>query len=134
EEIYGPASTIYGSDALGGVIHMQTRKPLLNTNKFEDRYVAGSASARYSSAFDEYTVHGSVNIGGDKLASLTAIGFSRFGDLRAGNIRNPFYGDFGKRRQYVDRINGVDSIVDAQNVNLQRHSGYRQYDVLQKFL
>ena len=29
EILYGPSSTIYGSDALGGVIHMYTKKPKL---------------------------------------------------------------------------------------------------------
>lgn len=134
EILYGPSSTIYGSDALGGVIHMQTRKPELNPDKFTDRYISGSASARYSSAFNEYTVNGRVNIGGHRFASLTAIGYSSFGDLRSGNIRNPFYGDFGKRTQYIKRINGQDSIINNPDVNLQEQSAYRQYDFMQKFL
>lgn len=134
EILYGPSSTIYGSDALGGVIHMQTRKPELNTDPSTDRQVSGGASARYSSAFNEYTVNGRVNIGGQRFASLTAIGYSDFGDLRSGNIRNPFYGDFGKRDEYVTRINGRDSIVDNPDANLQKQSGYRQYDFMQKFL
>ena len=32
EVLYGPASTLYGSDALGGVIHLRTKQPLLSTN------------------------------------------------------------------------------------------------------
>src|SRR5688500_8231790 len=48
EIIYGPASTIYGSDALGGVIHFQTRKPVLNAFKT-------NLSTRFSSANNELT-------------------------------------------------------------------------------
>src|SRR5690606_37877471 len=108
----------------------QTRKPILNTDKFVDRYIGGGASARYSSAFNEYTVNANVNIGGDRIASLTSIGYSDFGDLRSGNIRNPFYGDFGKRTEYISRINGIDSIQKNSDFNLQKNSGYRQYDIL----
>jgi hemoglobin/transferrin/lactoferrin receptor protein len=32
EVLYGPASTLYGSDALGGVVHMRTKMPRLSTN------------------------------------------------------------------------------------------------------
>jgi hemoglobin/transferrin/lactoferrin receptor protein len=30
EVLYGPASTLYGSDALGGVVHMRTKQPKLS--------------------------------------------------------------------------------------------------------
>ena len=32
EVLYGPGSTLYGSDALGGVVHMRTRNPQLSQN------------------------------------------------------------------------------------------------------
>ena len=37
EILYGPSSTIYGSDALGGVIHMYTKKPLLAEESLKSR-------------------------------------------------------------------------------------------------
>ncbi|NJN34367.1 MAG: TonB-dependent receptor plug domain-containing protein [Saprospiraceae bacterium] len=33
EVLFGTASTVYGSDALGGVVHFFTKKPLLNAQK-----------------------------------------------------------------------------------------------------
>ncbi|NII26446.1 TonB-dependent receptor [Pseudoflavitalea sp. X16] len=129
EILYGPSSTIYGSDALGGVIHFQTRQPRLSREGFRAQT---NASTRYSSAFAEFSGHVDVNLGWKKFASLTSVSYSSFGDLRQGADRNPFYGDFGKRTAYIARINGMDSIVANKNVNIQKFSNYKQYDFLQK--
>ncbi|HVI43733.1 MAG TPA: TonB-dependent receptor [Chitinophaga sp.] len=132
EILYGPASTIYGSDALGGVIHFRTRKPLLTTDN--RLLVKTSLSGSHSSAYQEYTGHADINIGGKKVASLTSFSYSSFGNLRQGDQRNPFYGDVGKRPKYIDRINGRDSVVTNPDANVQRASDYKQFDLLQKFL
>jgi hemoglobin/transferrin/lactoferrin receptor protein len=51
EVLYGPSSTMYGSDALGGVISMFTKNPVLSTqNKTQ---ITGNAIARYASAIEE---------------------------------------------------------------------------------
>jgi hemoglobin/transferrin/lactoferrin receptor protein len=132
EILYGPASTIYGSDALGGVVHFRTRKPIFSeTNKL---YVKTNISGRYSSAYSEYTGHADINLGCKNFASLTSISYSDFGDLRQGSNRNPFYGDFGKRREYIETVNGLDSIIANKDENIQKFSNYRQVDILQKFL
>ncbi|AOM80038.1 TonB-dependent receptor plug domain-containing protein [Pedobacter steynii] len=130
EILYGPASTIYGSDALGGVVHFQTRKPQLSSSG--KLSVKSNVSTRYSSAFQEYTGHIDVNMGWKKWATLTSISYSSFGDLRQGNNRNPFYPELGKRKEYIERINGVDSIVANKDANVQKFSSYRQIDLLQK--
>jgi hemoglobin/transferrin/lactoferrin receptor protein len=132
EILYGPASTIYGSDALGGVVHFRTRKPLLSmTNKL---YVKTNISGRYSSAYQEYTGHADINLGWKRFASLTSISYSNFGNLRQGSNRNLFYGDFGKRKEYIETINWQDSIVTNKDENIQKFSSYKQIDILQKFL
>ena len=33
EIMHGPASTLYGSDALGGVVNLRTKSPTLSANK-----------------------------------------------------------------------------------------------------
>jgi len=145
EILYGPASTLYGSDALGGAILFHTRQPQLasrlvapspdgegvDVTKTE---FSGNALARYSSAWSEGTGHVDFNIGGRRLASLTSITASRFGDLRQGANRSPAFPEFGRRPEYIQRINGVDSTVRNADDNRQVESGYRQLDVLQKFL
>lgn len=134
EVLNGPSSTVYGSDALGGVIHMKTIDPQLNTDGRKDVFISGRIAARANTAAQERSISGRLNIGGSKWAGLTSVSASDFGDLRSGNIRNPFYGDFGKREAYVQRISGVDSILKNPDVNLQKFSGYHQLDLMQKIL
>ena len=70
----------------------------------------------------------------NKFAGFSSISFSDFGDLRQGSRRDPLYPDFGKRFFYVERINNIDVELQNSNPNIQRQSGYQQYDFLQKFL
>jgi hemoglobin/transferrin/lactoferrin receptor protein len=134
EVVFGPSSTIYGSDALGGVVHLFTRKPQLSSDGVKTNFQV-NAMSRYASVNNESTSHVDFNIGHNKLASMTSITFSRFGDLKGGRTQNPFYnGSYGERPYYVSRINGQDSLVTNSEPHIQNPSGYSQYDVLQKFL
>jgi hemoglobin/transferrin/lactoferrin receptor protein len=138
EVLFGPSSVIYGSDALGGVMHFFTKKPLL-AEKGKGSIVNANAFTRYATAAGEKTGHVNFNIGTERLSFLTGITFSEFGDLRQGKIRPPFYGDWGKRNFYVNRAVGADGIErDSMfvnpDVNMQVGSEYKQYDLLQKVL
>ena len=132
EVLFGPGSVIYGSDALGGVMHFYSRDPRLSTN--EKASVHGNLFGRFSSANLERTGHYDMNIGLKKWGFLTSLSITGFDDLRAGSNYHPDYPDFGKRFQYVDRIDGQDSVVENENLNLQVPSGYTQYDFMQKVL
>ena len=132
EVMYGPASTIYGSDALGGIIHFRTKSPKLSGDK--KFLTTGSGFVRYSSANDEKTIHADASIGGKKLGWLQSYNFSNFGDMKMGNNYPDKYPDFGKRKEYITNINGIDSIVKNANDRIQRYSGYKQWDITQKFL
>ena len=132
EVMYGPASTIYGSDALGGVIHFRTKQPKLATDV--NLLTSGSAFVRYSSANEEKTVHSDVSIGGKKWAWLQSYNYSDFGDMKMGNNYPDKYPNFGRRSQYITRINGIDSIVKNENDRVQKFSGYKQWDITQKIL
>lgn len=132
EVLFGPASTMYGSDALGGVIIFNTLQPKLSA---ADEMEAGTnLMTRYSSANHEATGHLDLNLGFRKIASLTSVTYSSFDDLRQGSSRNPFYGSFGLRNEYVTRVGGADSIVKNPDPNIQKQSGYTQVDVLEKIL
>ncbi len=134
EILFGPSSTIYGSDALGGVIHMYTKKPQLSLDGTTSN-IKANALVRYGSVDNEMTGHVDFNIGTKKLASLTSFTISKFDDLKGGENQNPFYtGAYGERPYYVDRINDKDSIVKNDNRYVQVQSGYTQYDLMQKFL
>ncbi|HYK56260.1 MAG TPA: TonB-dependent receptor, partial [Flavisolibacter sp.] len=132
EVLYGPASTIYGSDALGGVVHMRTKAPKLSLT--DKTLYTGSAFARYSSANNEKTGHVDLSIGGKKFAWLQSYNYSDFDDLKMGNNYPDKYPDFGRRSQYITTINGVDSIVKNSDDRVQRCSGYSQWDITQKLL
>jgi hemoglobin/transferrin/lactoferrin receptor protein len=132
EVMFGPASTLYGSDAIGGVVVFESRRPKLSEN---GSFTAGAnAMVRYSTANQEKTGHADINLGWKKWASLTSFTYSDFDDLVQGNNRSAAYPDFGKRPQYVVRANGRDSVVNNSNINKQVYSGYNQVDVLQKLL
>lgn len=132
EILFGPSSTIYGSDALGGVIHFYTKKPLFANDQKLNLKV--NAFTRYGSVDDEMTGHLDFNIGGKKFASLTSFTYSNFDDLKGGENQNPFYNRaYGERPYYAERINDKDSLVKNDDRYLQVQSGYTQYDLLQKF-
>jgi len=134
EILYGPASTIYGSDALGGVVHMYTRSPLFASGTKKSN-ICLNVSNRYSSVNNEFTSHIDVNAGFARIASLTSITVSSFGDLISGKNPNPFYNNnFGTRDYYVETFNGKDSIIKNESPSKQVPSAYRQIDFLQKFL
>jgi len=132
EVIYGPGSLVYGSDALGGVIHFRSKNPILDVSG--NQSISGEGYIRYSTVNDEKTGHAHINIGSKKFASLTSFTTSDFGDLKTGSVRSDSYPDFGKRPNYIAKINGRDSIIENANENLQVGTAYTQYDLVQKFL
>ncbi len=132
EVIYGPASTMYGSDGLGGVLHFRTKSPILSTS--DKLKVTGSALVRYSSANEEKTVHADASLGGKKFGWLQSYTYSDFGDMKMGDNYKSKYPNFGRRSQYIKRINGIDSVVTNDDDRIQRYSGYKQWDITQKLL
>ncbi|MGV3541477.1 MAG: TonB-dependent receptor [Rufibacter sp.] len=132
EVVFGPGSVVYGSDALGGVMHFYTKNPTLADSS--GTRILGNVFTRYATANQEKTAHADVSIGGHRWGSFTSLTFSDFDDLRQGANRNPFYGTWGLRPFYAERQNGQDVMVPNENINVQSQSGYKQYDVLQKVL
>ncbi len=127
EVIFGPGSIIYGSDALGGVMDFHTKKIKLSGEK--PSVYSANALARYSTANNEMTGHFDFGFAQKKWGSLTSVSFSKFDDLKMGSIGNEDY----RRFEYVDQINGRDSIIKNDNPDIQKFSGYSQLNILQKF-
>ena len=111
EVLYGPASTLYGSDALGGVIHLRTKSPLLSTN--DKLKTAGVLFGRYSSANNEKTTHFDMSLGGKKFAWIQSYTYSYFGDMKMGNNYHEDYPGFGSRDSFININGGVD-ICDSE--------------------
>jgi hemoglobin/transferrin/lactoferrin receptor protein len=132
EVMFGPASTQFGSDALGGVIHLRTKAPKLSDNNH--LFVTGSAFTRYSSANNEKTGHFDISIGGKKLAWLQAYTYSDFGDMKMGDHYTDKYPSFGRRDSMIVYEGGVDKVIANSDNRLQKFSGYKQWDITQKLL
>lgn len=132
--IFGPNALIYGSDALGGVVHFKSRLPKLNFNKNRKFNSETNYYARYSSANNERSGHLDFNIGTEKFASLTSLTYSNFGDLRMGANRTTEFPDFGKRLRFVETVSGEDFERINEDFNVQVGTAYAQFDALQKFL
>lgn len=131
EVVFGPSSVIYGSDALGGVIHYYTKTPKLS----DKNTVKGNHFLRYSSVNNEITNTISAELQFKKWASFTSISHSNFGDLKMGKNRSHGFDDWGKVYFYSDNLNGnySENPIANNNVNLQRNTGFSQTDFLQKF-
>lgn len=132
EVIFGPASTVYGSDALGGAILFHTKNPILSDNN--KLYFRGNAFTRYSSVNNEKTAHLDLNLGNQRLAVLVSGNYSDFSDLRMGTKTQALDTLWGLRKFYVERFNNKDSLVKNEDVYLQKFSAYKQYDALGKVL
>ena len=127
EVIFGPGSLIYGSDAIGGVMDFHTLEARFAKEK--KVLVTGSALARYSTANKENTFHADMNLGLKKWSFLSSFSYSKFDDLKMGKNGGQ---DSYLRPEYIERINGVDSIVKNPDPRVQRFSGYNQVNFLQK--
>ncbi|THU30214.1 TonB-dependent receptor [Niastella caeni] len=135
EVMYGPSSTQYGSDALGGTIHMIS-KPARLANNGERFTPSGNSFFRYSSANAEKSAHADINLGYEKFGFLSAVTYSDFGDMKMGNAYRDKYAGFGSTPAYVTQLNNsfVDSVVPNSDSRIQKFSGYRQWDIMNKLL
>jgi len=130
EVIFGPSSVIYGSDALGGVIHFYTRKPQIS----ERPNVNVEFMARYSTVNNENTFNAAVELQLKKLASFTSITRSQFGDLKMGGYRRHGFDDWGLQFEYSDNTDtyyNPDPVLN-DDASKQRNVGYTQTDFMQK--
>jgi hemoglobin/transferrin/lactoferrin receptor protein len=130
EVIFGPTSIMYGSDALGGVVHYYTRDPQLGEDSLA-RFIV-NASLQYSSAQKGKTGHLDFSAGKKRWASLSSITYKDLGDIRIGSRRNPTLGDWGQVMHSVDQVNGIDSTIANANPLVQLNTAYSQLDLLQK--
>lgn len=147
EIIFGPSSTIYGSDALGGVMHFYTKNAQFSTT--DKLNLKANAMARYASVNNEMTGHLDFNLGFKKFASMTNITYSNFGDLTSGSVKLAGYTNKWDRNYYVVKrgedipkdeqvaggqtVAGRDTMVKNPNNNKLVGSGYKQIDIMQRF-
>lgn len=132
EVIYGPSSTIYGSDALGGVVNMFTKNPVLS--KTDKTVVSGNALTRFATATEEAKGHVDFTIASRKWASLTSVTYGVYGNMTQGANRQSAYPNFGLKPFYVERVGNTDSAFVNPDPNKQIASDYKQLDIAQKII
>jgi hemoglobin/transferrin/lactoferrin receptor protein len=126
EIIFGPGTNIYGSDALGGVIDFHLISPEFSNSK--KWLTKGSASARFATTNFERTLHADLNSANDKWAFAASFSFSSFDDLKMGTKGNEYL----QRNEYVNRVDGKDSVFKNEDPDLQKFSGYNQMNFTTK--
>lgn len=127
EIVLGPGSVTYGSDALGGVMSFNTLSPKLSlgdTPRIESNTLTRVASANW-----EKTGHFDLNLGYDKLGSVTSLTYSDYGNMRMGSDGPDDY----QRPEYVRQGNGQDLVLTNKRPNIQKPTGYSQLNLMQKF-
>jgi hemoglobin/transferrin/lactoferrin receptor protein len=128
EVLFGSSSVIYGSDALGGVMHFYSKNPTYDT-PFQ-----ANVMTRYASVNNEATGHLDFTIGLKNISFLTSVSYSKFGDLRSGANSNFVNGYRWELPAYTEVRNGVDVAVPNDDPLLQRNTGYSQLDLTQKIM
>ncbi|GAB4329458.1 MAG: TonB-dependent receptor [Bacteroidales bacterium] len=126
EVIFGPGSMMYGSDAIGGVMHFLTLSPGFSN---KNTSVAGAkAIFRYSTANNEITAHIDASVARKKWALLTSFTRNHFGDLRMGSYGPDDY----LRPWYVSRGDSSDIVRDNDDPEVQVPSGFDMTHFMQK--
>jgi hemoglobin/transferrin/lactoferrin receptor protein len=120
EAMLGPTGVQYGSDSLGGTIHVQSQAPeFAGTKQWEQHGQFGFAAA---SADLSGIASGRYSIASQKLFALVGASGRKHNDLRAGgglDSRNVFHRFFGMSQESVRDLLGV----------RQQDSGFRQYGI-----
>lgn len=130
--IYGP-SAIYGSDALGGVIHVKTKDAVIGEVNNKSNFF-GNGYIKSTTATNELTSHLDFNLGMNKLASLSSITLKNFGDIKKGQTGNQGMGDVSYIADTLHRNDTIyDIILNNQRKYIQKQTGYTQLALLQKF-
>ena len=128
--VMGPSSVMYGSDALGGVVHFLTRRPALSAGGFD---VSGKVLGQGSSVNGGWAGHANLMLRAPNWGAVTNVSRREFGDLRMGSRR--LHGDstWGKVPFLVERINERDTLMINPNPERQVPSGFSQLDLQQRF-
>ena len=84
EVLYGAASTLFGSEAIGGTINLQTKSALKHASGF---YLTPSASLRLATGENSYAYRFSSHMGhADEWGLIVGITDKSYGDLRAAKV------------------------------------------------
>lgn len=119
EVFRGGGSVQYGSDAIGGTIHMISQDPLFSDNGFK---VSGELYGKYWSDDMEKTGRAQLNIGAKNVAFVGGVTYKNLGNIHAGGdlgILDPTaYSEYSMDFKGIYRIGTKHQLIAAhQNLN-----------------
>lgn len=127
EVLFGPASLMHGSDAIGGVMGFYTLVPQFGSEDHKKR-LSIHAVSRYGTANHEKTGHIDMGLGGKRWAWVGSLSGNSFGDLYMGK-----YGPNEYLHPYtLGQENGADTVLSPANPLRQEGTGFNQWHLLQK--
>lgn len=91
----GPVGTLYGSDAMGGVVHLHTRRPAF------DRALQVGGRAGWLSNSEALNVSATVAAGNENHAAVGGIGYTDTGDRRIGGGERVGPSDYESRSAWL---------------------------------
>ena len=129
EILFGPASVMYGSDAIGGGINFKIKDPTFKLKKL----ITGSQNIQYNSSNNSKIYNINIELGNKNISNISSFSMSSYDDLLSGAKRIK-YPNFGLREEFVvrDNINDKDVIIKNNNPNKQVESGYSQLNLINK--
>ena len=132
EVTFGSSSVGYGSDALGGVIHYYTKSPEINS-KTPVKY---EFSSTFNYANQSLINNVNTSLSYKKWGSFTSMSYSNFGDIRIGENRSHGFSKWGLTPFFSlnSRNKYNETPISNSNPNIQKNTGYDQFDIFQKFL
>jgi hemoglobin/transferrin/lactoferrin receptor protein len=128
--VLGPSSVLYGSDALGGVVHFLTQPVEFNGGGV---VVSGKALAQGTTVNGGWAGHVQAKVKAPNWGSVTSVSRREFGDLRMGTWRAHGDSTWGLVPWVVERVEGRDTLVANPNPEVQIPTAYEQWDLQQRF-
>jgi hemoglobin/transferrin/lactoferrin receptor protein len=129
EVIFGPSSCLFGSDALGGVIEMETISPKYKSNR-QWRTILQN---RYETVTNGWMQHFETHFGKRNFASLTSFTMQQHQRLITGERKNPFFRENFGTQTFHGTWNGQEDIMVMNDDEHEiKNTAYTQTDFLQK--
>ena len=123
EVLFGPESSIYGSDAIGGIMHFHSLEAPTDQSGWK-----GQFAGRYATANDERSWHAHVGWSGDRWSFVSSVSRNDYGSMTMGSNGPEDY----LRETYVRRQDDTDLVLENSDKQRQRPSAFDQWHTMHK--